>query len=455
MDDTTRPASSSTPPKSRPRRRPGREVPPAPQVVPGSDAPPSAPAERGGGGAVPVGPLSSTGLLNCAGGVSLPGASLPDVVVRHPDPVSLDAVHVGFDTVVWHYRCASRDELDALLTRFAPLAGQDEAELVDFGLCRVRHVSKQYAFAVDTGFGLRCSIPRDERFPVMVTADPVFSLSVPADELQTQAEGFTAILLGLVPGSVKLVLSRVDVACDIVVSKADFDGFTSMLASKDPRIVTRARETAFYMTDGAINSVRVGKGDVVLRVYDKELEAEAGGDIAFWRSLWGGVALGEDEMIVRFEWQMRRGFLRQLRRADADGDGLASVSQFLASSGSVLEYLGLAWFRLADPARGRDHKRLTTAWWQGVVDAMRSRWYEFSPELWRDTTRKLCKDPELLFRMIGGCLASVSALLAAADERAAPLSERETLSALLGWLEENADDWRDRAAARRKRLYIP
>lgn len=92
-------------------------------------------------------------------------------------------------------------------------------------------------------------------------------------------------------------LSRVDFAFDYEISEIDFDedSFVS-LSKKDSR----------YRKDGQLQTMQFGRGDLVLRVYDKVAEIEEQSNKRWFYDLWGVSA-----NVWRIEWQTRKKILRR------------------------------------------------------------------------------------------------------------------------------------------------
>lgn len=88
------------------------------------------------------------------------------------------------------------------------------------------------------------------------------------------------------------VVSRADFAFDFALAAADF-------AIED--FVSRARKDAAYRDNGALQTVAFGRGDVMVRVYDKPAEIEQQSGKAFFYDLWG-----QREGVWRVEFQVRR-----------------------------------------------------------------------------------------------------------------------------------------------------
>lgn len=122
--------------------------------------------------------------------------------------------------------------------------------------------------------------------------------------------------MGLLPYGVES-LSRVDFSFDYQIPGIDFteDDFVS-LSKKDSR----------YRRDGKLQTLQLGKGDVVLRVYDKIAEIEEASNKTWFYSLWNCT-----ENVWRIEWQVRKALLRRF--------GIRSFQDLQDRQGDVLRYL--------------------------------------------------------------------------------------------------------------------
>jgi len=91
-------------------------------------------------------------------------------------------------------------------------------------------------------------------------------------------------------------LSRVDFCFDYSLAERDFDAdsFVS-LSNKDSQ----------HREHGSIQTFTLGKGDVVLRVYDKIAEIKQQSAKVWFYALWG-----QEEHVWRIEWQVRKPMLR-------------------------------------------------------------------------------------------------------------------------------------------------
>ena len=112
-------------------------------------------------------------------------------------------------------------------------------------------------------------------------------------------------------------LSRVDFSFDYQIPLIDFDenSFVS-LSSKDSQ----------YREAGKVQTFAFGKGNIVLRVYDKISEIEQQSQKSWFFGLWGC-----DADVWRIEWQVRKDALRDY--------GIRTFSELKERQGALLTYL--------------------------------------------------------------------------------------------------------------------
>jgi len=146
-------------------------------------------------------------------------------------------------------------------------------------------------------------------------------------------------------------LSRVDFTFDYQIENPDFtiDSVVSLSAKDDQR-----RE------DRRVQTIMFGKGDVVLRIYDKIAEIEQSSEKVWFYELWG-----VREKVWRIEWQVRKDVLRRF--------GIKSFQDLFEGQGDVLRYL----------VNDHDTLRIPTE------DTNRSRW-PLHP-LWVDLAQQIAE----------------------------------------------------------------
>jgi len=145
-------------------------------------------------------------------------------------------------------------------------------------------------------------------------------------------------------------LSRVDYCFDYRLSEIDFD---------ENCFVSRSNKDSKHREDGKPQTFTYGRGDVVLRVYDKVAEIKQQSAKAWFFELWGGV----EENVWRIEWQVRKPVLRNF--------GIKTFDDLNSRLGDLLKYLS------------EEHDTLR----KPNGDSNRSRW-PLHP-LWQDLQEKI------------------------------------------------------------------
>ena len=235
----------------------------------------------------------------------------------------------------------------------------------------------------------------------------------------------------------RTVASRVDLACDLVgVTVVPFQE-----AFMSGGVVRRARHSALYFDGLRGSGVTIGKSSVMLRVYDKLLEAYKSGDAVKFACLlekrWQGVERPEGGA-TRVEFQLKRDVLRAM--------GMDDVPKLLGNLREVSRWLTEDWCRFTDGVDCRKHTERvpSSSLWQQVQAALfhAFRCGEELPITWR---RRLMGDPRRLVLQAAGCLSSALALTgkvaeAAEDASGAVLSLLESQLPWLGaWVREKRE----------------
>jgi hypothetical protein len=157
-------------------------------------------------------------------------------------------------------------------------------------------------------------------------------------------------------------LSRVDFCFDYLLVERDFDAdsFVSM-SNKDSQ----------HREHGAVQTFTLGKGGVILRVYDKVAEVKQHSAKVWFYELWG-----KEEHVWRIEWQVRKALLQAC--------GIRTFADLREHQGMLLQFL----------AEHHDTLRSRTA------DSNRSRW-PLHP-LWIDLQQRIEELHQLETKQVEG-----------------------------------------------------
>ena len=113
-------------------------------------------------------------------------------------------------------------------------------------------------------------------------------------------------------------LSRVDFAFDFHLDEIDFD---------EDSFVTSADKDSQHRKHGSVQTFTFGRGDIVLRVYNKSAEIEESSGKYWLYPLWQG----QTDNVWRVEWQVRKETLKRF--------GLRTFQDVFEGKGDVLRYL--------------------------------------------------------------------------------------------------------------------
>lgn len=247
--------------------------------------------------------------------------------------MSLHIIRAGLDWLQVSYSgTVSEDVLTRLEALKAIAQAKETPQPYPLGLFE--------CFVLPRGRGWWAYVLRNPEFELMLSKSPgqgaIASLRLSAFGLaNTEPRVLLDHITGWLPelGSFKpLAVSRVDVAVDV----QELDPSPEMMS----RIVCDASYRATHGTEKDIQTYQFGKGDVVLRIYDKTAEIAHSGKE--WVEESWRFAGGYDKTLPvhRIEVQLRRKALAEL--------GIDHPAQVLATPGALLDY-GLKWANLRVP----------------------------------------------------------------------------------------------------------
>lgn len=142
-------------------------------------------------------------------------------------------------------------------------------------------------------------------------------------------------------------LSRVDFTFDYSIPEIDFN---------EDDFVTRSTKDSQHRENKKTQTFQFGKGDIVLRVYDKVAEINQKSEKVWFFELWG-----QSENVWRIEWQARKEILKRF--------GIKTFKDLEERHGDILRYLATEHDTLRIP-NGDDN---TSRWpihplWESLID---------------------------------------------------------------------------------------
>ena len=192
-------------------------------------------------------------------------------------------------------------------------------------------------------------------------------------------------------------VSRVDFFCDVPTDIRNHDLY-------DPdKFVSQVRNHAVYYFNRKVCGIMFGKGSVALRIYDKVLEMKEKRNlekILFFQQLWGFDVLSGSVPVTRFEFQLRREILKELRITD-----LKSLQN---ARKTIWRYLTKIWYRhetyKVDRKNKNQSRNIVSPIWRIV-----SLSFGFTSKVIRRLRSQTTVSVESLRLQVRGCLLSIIA----------------------------------------------
>ena len=265
----------------------------------------------------------------------------------------------GFDTIQCAYfmRCPEGEGIDFKSLRIKKegiqQSKQKDPVLVPIG----KYNFLLHAFGSSSGYPLIIS-NEDFRIEMGEFNDPNFFVTFPSEALWRESaidlhNKFMDWMnnLGYEPYRSE-GLSRIDYCFDYHLPEIDFE---------EDCFVSRSSKDSKHREDGKVQTFTFGKGDIVLRVYDKTTEIRQQSNKVWFNQLWGGLA----EDVWRIEWQVRKEVLR--------GHGIKTFNDLNDKLGDLLKYLSEEHDTLREPNGDSNRSRWPMhPLWEDIRERIRS-----------------------------------------------------------------------------------
>lgn len=149
--------------------------------------------------------------------------------------------------------------------------------------------------------------------------------------------------------------SRVDLCMDILLP-VDLWNLGLMDTA-----VTRSVFRAPYFERQTLTGFQFGKGDIAARLYDKVLEIQRKSKKFWFYDLWKLDVIPEGFKVIRVEFQMRRGVLKEL--------GLDTLAATFPTLENAWAYASQKWLTFQDHPERQYHHRPVSSWWETVQNS--------------------------------------------------------------------------------------
>ena len=202
----------------------------------------------------------------------------------------------------------------------------------------------------------------------------------------------------------KEIISEFHITADLLDVEFNQTGFEDRR-----RWITRANKWNLAGEFGDANYIAFGKGDMMLRVYDKTTELKRNGaKQAIFHGVWSKLIDDTPEHVTRVEYQLRRPVFKEL--------GIDTVSTLRRKLNSVWRYCVNDWSRFCSDTVDRKNKnqsRTPTAFLWSLVQSL-----EFKLGRIHKLVRQknILLNVDALKKQAAGCLLSICSALGSAPE---------------------------------------
>ena len=145
---------------------------------------------------------------------------------------------------------------------------------------------------------------------------------------------------------VRELVSEVHLAADFIGSDIKTLGIED-----EDRWVTRVHKFDIHRDRRQLSGISLGKGDIMLRIYDKVLELKKSPHKHLvFSEIWGASTFNEFP-VTRVEFQLRRNVLKEFE------DKIETVKSLLLGLNSIWQYCTKSWSRFSECAVNRNHNQ--------------------------------------------------------------------------------------------------
>ncbi len=144
-------------------------------------------------------------------------------------------------------------------------------------------------------------------------------------------------------------VSRADLCLDVAMPFPVIDLNKDMVTRAKSKVEHNEHQVSSRHVSGkATTGYSVGKGDLMARIYDKTKEIRKSGK-EWFKDIWLASGWDGKQTVVRFEFQSRRGFLKEM--------GVDSFSDLLERLADVWRYYTHDWLKICVPGSGSNQAR--------------------------------------------------------------------------------------------------
>ncbi len=191
---------------------------------------------------------------------------------------------------------------------------------------------------------------------------------------------------------IKANLSRVDLCLDFLMPE---ERWAQDLADF---VVSRATDSGIYKRNNKLTGIRIGKGIISARLYDKPLEIEQQSKKVWMFDIWGLEEVPEGKKVIRIEFQLRREVLKEL--------GIKTANDLLQKNDQVWAYCTKNWLKFQDRPGLHHTQRSTFRWYEEIQDGFQG--IQGAEPLIRE--KAVSMDKKRLMQQVNGLVLSLHAI---------------------------------------------
>jgi len=148
--------------------------------------------------------------------------------------------------------------------------------------------------------------------------------------------------------------SRVDLCVDFLMSEKKWSYKLMDYA------VTRATDFSPYYRNNRLTGIRIGKGVISARLYDKPLEIQQQSKKYWMFDIWGINEIPENKKIIRIEFQLRREVLRDI--------SIINTSDLFQKIDGAWAHCTKKWLKFQDHPKLHHTQQSTLKWYKEIQD---------------------------------------------------------------------------------------
>lgn len=234
------------------------------------------------------------------------------------------------------------------------------------------------------------------------------------------------IALGIIEANggriIEAKLSRVDLCLDFLMPENRWSQDLTEYA------VTRATDFGTYKKNKTLTGIRIGKGVISARLYDKPLEIEQQSKKYWMFDIWGIEEVPPRKKIIRIEFQLRREVLKEL--------GLKTAEDLFQKIDQAWAYCTKQWLKFQDRPGLHHTQRTTFQWYEEIQDGFQG--VQGATPLIRE--KAVSMDKKRLIQQINGLVTSVHAinLEEKGEDRNKPVDMNDLFDSCINELKRNS-----------------